>query len=187
MHKKLLALLCVGVMITIAGCGASNLPTTPVTGTVTYDGEPLEGATVTLTPDAGSAGSRSASGISDASGNFVITTVFTDGATSEGALAGSYMIRVSKLEVEETEETDGMFDANEGDPSAAYMNQVSSMSEDSENAGPASLINVAFSSYEKLDDWNNQITITGVDGAAGAPATLTITLDDNGSGEAKIQ
>ena len=64
MHKKLLALLCVGVMITIAGCGASNLPTTPVSGTVSFDGEPLEGATVTLSPDAGSAGSRSASGIS---------------------------------------------------------------------------------------------------------------------------
>ena len=94
MHKKLLALFCVGVMITIAGCGASNLPTTPVTGTITYDGEPLEGATVTLTPDAGSTGSRSASAVSDASGNFVLTTVFTDGATAEGAIAGSYSVRV---------------------------------------------------------------------------------------------
>ncbi len=63
MHKKLLALFCVGTMITIAGCGSSNLPTTPVTGTITYDGEPLEGATVTLTPESGSVGSRSSSGI----------------------------------------------------------------------------------------------------------------------------
>ena len=101
MHKKLLALLCVGVMITIAGCGASNPPTTPVTGTVTYDGEPLEGATVTLTPDAGSTGSRSASGISDASGNFIIKTVFTDGANADGALAGTYTVQVSKLEADE--------------------------------------------------------------------------------------
>ena len=54
MHKKLVALLCFGVMITIAGCGASNPPTTPVTGQVKYDGEALEGATVTLTPEAGS-------------------------------------------------------------------------------------------------------------------------------------
>ena len=187
MHKKLLALFCVGAMITIAGCGSSNLPTTPVTGTITYDGEPLEGATVTLTPESGSVGSRSASGISDASGNFVLTTVFTDGATAEGAIAGSYTVRVSKLEVDETSSMDGMIDTNEGDPSAAYMDQVSAMSEDSENAVPASLINEAFSSYEKLDDWKNQISITGVDGAAGAPATLTITLDDNGSGEVKIQ
>jgi hypothetical protein len=184
-------------MITIAGCGASNLPTTPVTGTITYDGEPLEGATVTLTPDAGSTGSRSASAVSDASGNFVLTTVFTDGATSEGALAGSYTVRVSKLEVDETSSMDGMIDTNEGDPSAAYMDQVSAMSEDSENSGPASLINEAFSSYEKLDDWKNQVSIGLQDLAdsitegelvhTGAPATLTITLDDNGSGEAKIQ
>lgn len=186
MHKKLLALLCVGVMITIAGCGASNPPTTPVTGTVTYDGEPLEGATITLTPEAGSAGSRSASGISDASGNFVITTVFSDGANVEGALAGSYSVRVTKLEVQETTNTDGMLDQNEGDPSAAYMDQVGMMTEDSENAGPASLINEAFGSYEKLDDWNNEVTVAAAAEGA-APATLTITLDDNGSGEAKIQ
>ena len=197
MHKKLLALFCVGAMITIAGCGASNLPTTPVTGTITYDGEPLEGATVTLTPESGSVGSRSASGISDASGNFVLTTVFTDGATAEGAIAGSYTVRVSKLEVDETSSMDGMIDTNEGDPSAAYMDQVSAMSEDSENAGPASLINEAFSSYEKLDDWKNQVSIGLQDLAdsitegelvhTGTPVTLTITLDDNGSGEVKIQ
>ena len=75
MHKKLVALLCFGLMITIAGCGASNPPTTPVTGQVKYDGEALEGATVTLTPEAGSADTRTASGITDADGNFTLTTV----------------------------------------------------------------------------------------------------------------
>ena len=79
MHKKLVALLCFGLMITIAGCGASNPPTTPVTGQVKYDGEALEGATVTLTPEAGSADTRTASGITDADGNFTLTTIFSDG------------------------------------------------------------------------------------------------------------
>ena len=187
MHKKLVALLCVGVMITIAGCGASTPPTTPITGTVTYDGEPLEGATITMTPEAGSTGSRSASGTSDASGNFIIKTVFPDGSTGDGAVAGSYTIRVSKLEVEERPDDDGMIDQNEGDPSAAYMDMVNMMSEDGEDAGPESLINEVFSSYEKQDNWKNQVSVAEPAAEGGAAATLTITLDDNGSGEAKIQ
>ena len=86
MHKKLVALLCFGLMITIAGCGASNPPTTPVTGQVKYDGEALEGATVTLTPEAGSADTRTASGITDADGNFTLTTIFSDGQSADGIL-----------------------------------------------------------------------------------------------------
>ncbi|MBA63776.1 MAG: hypothetical protein CMJ76_15585 [Planctomycetaceae bacterium] len=187
MHKKLVALLCVGVMITIAGCGASNPLTTPITGTVTYDGEPLEGATVTLTPEAGSSGSRSASGTTDASGNFTLTTVFTDGQNSPGAVGGSYTVRVSKHEItESTDQDQSNFDENEGDPSAAYQSQVMMMTEDSENSGPESLINDIFSSYEKHDNWSNVISIAEpVDG--GAASTLNITLEDNGVGEAKIQ
>ena len=187
MHKKLVALLCVGVMITIAGCGASNPPTTPVTGTVTYDGEPLEGATITMTPEAGSTGSRSASGISDASGNFTITTVFPDGQSVDGALGGSYTVRVSKLEADEQPANDGMVDEAEGDPSAAYMDMVNMMSEDGEDPGPESLINEVFSSYEKQDNWKNQVSVAEPTADGGGASTLTITLDDNGSGEAKIQ
>lgn len=187
MHKKLVALLCVGVMITIAGCGASNPPTTPVTGTVTYDGEPLEGATITMTPEAGSTGSRSASGISDASGNFTITTVFPDGQSVDGALGGSYTVRVSKLEADEQPANDGMVDEADGDPSAAYMDMVNMMSEDGEDPGPESLINEVFSSYEKQDNWKNQVSVAEPTADGGGASTLTITLDDNGSGEAKIQ
>ena len=186
MHKKLIAMLCVGVMITIAGCGASNPNTTAVTGTVTYDGEPLEGATVTLTPEAGSNGARGASGLTDASGNFTLSTVFPDGETKPGAVGGNYTVRVSKLEASEAPETDGMIDQNEGDPSAAYMDMVSMMSEDSEDAGPDSLINDIFSSYEKHDNWSNQVSI-GEAAEGGAASTLTITLEDNGSGEATVK
>ncbi len=188
MHKKLVALLCVGVMITIAGCGASNPPTTPITGQVKYDGEALEGATVTLTPQAGSTDQRTASGITDASGNFTLTTVFADGESAEGALGGAYTVRVTKLEAQEELDDQGMFDPSQGDPSAAYMGVVGQMSEDGENVGPKSLINEVFGGYAELDNWKNKVEITGggEEGAA-APATLTITLEDNGSGEVTIQ
>ena len=189
MHKKLVALLCFGVMITIAGCGASNPPTTPVTGQVKYDGEALEGATVTLTPQAGSSDQRTASGITDAEGNFILTTVFADGLSADGILPGSYSVRVTKLEEVETIDGDALLgDPGEGDPSAAYEMSVLQMAEDGENAGPESLINEAFGAYAELDNWKNKVEITGGgEAGAAAPATLTITLEDNGSGEVTLQ
>ena len=189
MHKKLVALLCFGLMITIAGCGASNPPTTPATGQVKYDGEALEGATVTLTPEAGSADTRTASGITDADGNFTLTTVFADGQNADGILPGSYSVRITKLEAVETLDGDGLLgDPGESDPSAAYEASVMQMSEDGENAGPKSLINEAFGAYTELDNWKNKVEImAGGEAGAAAPATLTITLQDNGSGEVTLQ
>ncbi|MCH2599758.1 MAG: hypothetical protein MKZ94_10080, partial [Pirellulales bacterium] len=75
----------------------------------------------------------------------------------------------------------------EGDPSAAYTDLVIMLSEDGEDAGPESLINEVFSSYERQDNWKNEVSVAEPTAEGGAAATLTITLDDNGSGEAKIQ
>ncbi len=185
MHKKLVALLCVGVMITITGCGASNPDTTLVSGTVTYDGEPLEGAIVSITPEAGATGAKSASGETDAQGAFTLRTVFPDGESKDGAMGGTYTVRVSKIAAEEAPD-DGMVDPSEGDPSAAYEASVSMMSEDTENVGPENLINEVFSSYEKQDNWKNQVSITGP-GEGAATATLTITLNDSGEGSAEVK
>ena len=46
MYKKIIGLFCVALMVTVVGCGASHPPLTIVTGTVTYDGDPLADATV---------------------------------------------------------------------------------------------------------------------------------------------
>ncbi len=187
MHKKFVALFCVGVMITIAGCGASNPETTEVTGTVTYDGEPLEGATITLVPEAGSQGARTASGKSDASGNFTITTMFPDGETKDGAVGGSYSVLVMKAEAAEMD-VSGQFDQNEGDPSADYEGMVGMMTEDGEVDAlqSQSLINSVFGSYTKSDNWKNEIEVVGP-AEGGAPGTLKITLEDSGTGEAILQ
>jgi hypothetical protein len=76
----------------LAGCGpASDRPeTVPVTGTVTLDNTPLDGALVTYSPTA--AGGHAASGTTDGAGRFTLST-FESG---DGALPGSYMVGFSK-------------------------------------------------------------------------------------------
>lgn len=84
-----LALMC---LVLLSGCGSGKPATVPVTGTVTLDGNPLEGASVTFTP---AEGGRLATGKTDASGNFTLMTF----EAGDGALAGPNKVGVSKMEV----------------------------------------------------------------------------------------
>jgi hypothetical protein len=69
---------------------------TRVTGSVTLDGQPVDGATVAFYPDEGR---RPARGITDASGNFELMT-FKSG---DGALLGQHRVSVTKTETAEQE------------------------------------------------------------------------------------
>ncbi len=81
-------------LLITTGCGGGtadvNRPQpVPATGTVTYNGEPVAGATVTLVPqDEG----RGAVGKTDASGQFTLTTY----EAGDGAIPGSYRVTVAK-------------------------------------------------------------------------------------------
>jgi len=90
-------------LLLLAGCSGDGFPKTyPVTGMVTHEGAPVEGATVVLvhsTPDG-----RSASGTTDAAGKFAVTTYFSPTHQSAGALPGDYAITVSKKEAYQTTE-----------------------------------------------------------------------------------
>ena len=88
------ALVCVAVVV---GCAGPTVdPNRPATveagGTVTYKGEPLEGATVTFLPQDPKA--NGASGRTDASGKFVLTAF----EAGDGAVPGSYLVTISKVE-----------------------------------------------------------------------------------------
>lgn len=84
------------VLLVAYGCGGETGPEThPVTGTVTLDGEPVEGATVSFSPAEG--GVRAAVGETDATGRYTLTTM----RSGDGAMAGSFNVRVFKYEVEE--------------------------------------------------------------------------------------
>lgn len=93
MLRACLGLICVAGLIASAGCpggGGAKLNTVKVTGTVTLDGTPLPGATVTFSPK--SDGARAAFGTTDENGRFTLTTL----NPGDGALPGSYAVAVSK-------------------------------------------------------------------------------------------
>lgn len=83
------ALLAALTLPVAAGCGSGNPSTVPVKGTVTLNGNPVDGASVTFVPEAGG---RPATGTTDASGQFTLTTF----ETGDGAPEGKYKVGVNK-------------------------------------------------------------------------------------------
>lgn len=95
------------VVAGLEGCGSGRPKTVPVTGVVTLDGKPIEGANVTFYPDTGeTAGAgaqqkkadgpgRPATGTTDKDGKFTLKT-FEPG---DGALPGKYKVAIIKKEV----------------------------------------------------------------------------------------
>ncbi len=77
----------------IGGCGggAGQHPTSPVSGKVTLNGAPVDGATVTFVRDGGG---KPAVGKTDASGSYKLTTYSKD----DGAIVGSYKVTIAKWE-----------------------------------------------------------------------------------------
>lgn len=84
-----------GVVLLVVGCGPAvdpNRPKTyPVTGTVTYNGQPVSDAIVTFI-----GGERGAIGRTDESGRLQMTTF----EAGDGVLPGSYKVMISKTVVE---------------------------------------------------------------------------------------
>ena len=73
------------------GCGPAKLPVVRITGKVTFEGKPVEGASVIFSPM--DSEGRLASGLTDAKGEFL---VLTQGAVKTGVLPGHYRIAVFK-------------------------------------------------------------------------------------------
>jgi len=73
------------------GCSRNPLGTVKVSGTVTLDGAPIEGVTVTFYPVNGN---RECYGFTDAQGQFVVTIPGT--AIGSGAIPGEYIVAFTK-------------------------------------------------------------------------------------------
>lgn len=88
---------CLAVILTgaLAGCGgSSDLPDlVPVSGTVTLDGKPLEGASVFFELQDDVEGKKSSFGQTDSSGKYELT--FGGGT---GARPGKHLVKISKQE-----------------------------------------------------------------------------------------
>lgn len=70
-----------------------------VTGIVTHNGQPVEGATVSFQP---TGTGTAAIGKTDASGKYTLTTF----ASGDGALPGEYQVKIVKLDVKIAETVD---------------------------------------------------------------------------------
>lgn len=79
----------VGCLAVAFGCGPSGPSLAPTTGTITFDGKPVAGATVTFVPDAGPPGTA----VTNDQGGYAIQTVGRD-----GAVIGRCMISVTKID-----------------------------------------------------------------------------------------
>ena len=91
MRQRTIGFGLVVVLLFVVGCSqSSTMPMATVTGTVTYNGEPIDNVSVTFLPESGA---RSAAGLTDSSGKFTLSTL----ETSDGASPG-----VSKVVLTET-------------------------------------------------------------------------------------
>ena len=90
----------------IVGCSSGSIPgTCPVSGTVSYVGKPVEGATISFI---GKGSERPATAISNADGKYDLYTLDT-----HGALPGTYSVVVSKTEAPaDSVNKDAGFDAS---------------------------------------------------------------------------
>ncbi|MEW4561230.1 carboxypeptidase-like regulatory domain-containing protein [Bremerella sp. JC770] len=85
-------------MTMAGGCNQSNLPATEtVTGKVTYQGDPVENATIVFSRGARNiANGEIALGKTDDQGNYTLTTHLSGQSDVAGAIAGTYQVTVSK-------------------------------------------------------------------------------------------
>ena len=94
------------VLLASVGCGES-LPTVPVTGTVKYQGKPVEAAAVVFLNTKPDSTAKSSVGTTDSQGNFSLQTSMGGGKMAKGALPGDYVITVSKAPPAQAATTEG--------------------------------------------------------------------------------
>ncbi|MDR1141235.1 MAG: carboxypeptidase-like regulatory domain-containing protein [Planctomycetaceae bacterium] len=82
------------VAVVLTGCSKSNIiDTESVMGTVTLNGQPLEGASVSFSPKVSGQGTP-ASAVTDAQGKYVLQTPL--GAAQAGTSQGEYIVLIRK-------------------------------------------------------------------------------------------
>ena len=83
------------ICLALPGCGGPKVKgLVPVRGTVVYNGEPLAGASIGLTPKDFDNGARIGAGMTDANGRFELRTI-----GERGVLPGEYVVVVIKNEI----------------------------------------------------------------------------------------
>jgi len=111
--NNLYAAVIVGFCVLVfAGCGNPDAKYSKVEGTVTYNGVPVEGATISFAPS--SSEGEAAAGLTGPDGKFSVTSSGAVGGGS-GVLPGDYSITVSKKESAPPDKDQEAFDRGEID------------------------------------------------------------------------
>lgn len=91
-----------GAMLCVLGCGGGEKveypETVPVTGKITLDGKPLEGAQLTIRPESTGEKSYPARASSEADGSFQAFTFFSAASDVPGVVPGKYKVSVVKMD-----------------------------------------------------------------------------------------
>jgi len=96
--QSIFGLLLIGSLLLAVGCGQTGrLRVEFVEGIVTFDGQPLEHASVTFVPVNEGGDEEVASGFTNANGMYRLSSF--NGDPHRGAVAGEYIITVSKIEI----------------------------------------------------------------------------------------
>ena len=129
--QRIIALAAIVLMATLVGCGKKGPDVHKVTGKVTLDGKPLEGARVVLHLDreGGANLARNPAGTSDAEGNVNIEYPLNDKMV-EGAPLGKYKITVSKYKSEQ-----GSSEMTAEESAKQYMKMMEGMKKTSGTKG----------------------------------------------------
>lgn len=94
-----------GLLVTCWGCGGDGIPKAyPVSGVVTYQGKPVEGAEVTFSPAVEDPKARAAGGKTDAQGKFTLKTYYDPTHELGGAILGDYLVTITKKEAGASQE-----------------------------------------------------------------------------------
>lgn len=88
---RLVGLVGLALLLAVAGCSSKYTPV-PVSGEVTLDGQPVDGATVYFYAVGDAKEGRPATGQTDKEGKFRLSTL----GTNDGALPGTYKVVVAK-------------------------------------------------------------------------------------------
>jgi hypothetical protein len=83
------------LLLLMTGCGSSKLDgLVPASGTVTFNGSPVEQATIIFSPKSGETQARAASATTDSHGKFSMMTLYP----GDGVFPGNYAVTIEKVE-----------------------------------------------------------------------------------------
>lgn len=109
-------------VISLAGCGSGGFKLVPVSGTVTLDGQPLAGASVSFQPTgSGATPGPGSTAVTDASGKYVLKTAETVQRT--GAVVGNHVVRISAAQDQRAADDDTQRPAAKDPVPAPYRDQ----------------------------------------------------------------